>query len=297
MMKTYIVLPDVQIHNANAMSSTYTIGFPAMTAWLGAVHALQRNLAVWDPFFSDIVFSKTAVVCHSCHLQVQKGYRNTIIGTANPLKKKGGAYERPPFVAEARVHVTVTLVIETSRVRPEYKERCEHAITMLLPTMKIASGDVLKAGKAEIVYIDEEKEYGYKPLIAKMMPGYVLIERRDILEQEAAGSEDGLDTLLKFLQIHCHADSDAESGRTDWTYERAIPGWVIPISVGFKAISPLMQVSHQRDMTKPHRFAENIVTLGEFKMPYQFDDIDDMMWHYEYDEEQGLYICRNQKLQ
>ena len=130
-----------------------------------------------------------------------------------------------------------------------------------------------------------------------MMPGYVLIERRDILEQEAAGSEDGLDTLLKFLQIHCHADSDAESGRTDWTYERAIPGWIIPISVGFKAISPLMQVSHQRDMTKPHRFAENIVTLGEFKMPYQFDDIDDIMWHYEYDEEQGLYICRNQKLQ
>ena len=48
MMKTYIVLPDVQIHNANAMSSTYTIGFPAMTAWLGAVHALQRNLAVWE---------------------------------------------------------------------------------------------------------------------------------------------------------------------------------------------------------------------------------------------------------
>ena len=175
MMKTYIVLPDVQIHNANAMSS-YTIGFPAMTAWLGAVHALQRNLAVWDPVFSDIVFSKTAVVCRSCHLQVQKGYRNSIIGTANPLKKKGGAYERPPFIAEARVHVTVTLVIETSRVRPEYKERCEHAITMLLPTMKIASGDVLNAGKAEIVYIDEEKEYGYKPLIAKMMPGYVLIE-------------------------------------------------------------------------------------------------------------------------
>ena len=97
MMKTYIVLPDVQIHNANAMSSTYTIGFPAMTAWLGAVHALQRNLAVWDPVFSDIVFSKTAVVCRSCHLQVQKGYRNSIIGTANPLKKKGGAYERPPF--------------------------------------------------------------------------------------------------------------------------------------------------------------------------------------------------------
>lgn len=58
MMKTYIVLPDVQIHNANAMSSTYTIGFPAMTAWLGAVHALQRNLSVWDPIFQILHFPK-----------------------------------------------------------------------------------------------------------------------------------------------------------------------------------------------------------------------------------------------
>lgn len=295
-MRTYIVLPDLYIHNANAMSSTYTIGFPAMTAWLGAVHALQRNLSAYDSFFSDVVFSKTAVVCHACNLQVQKGYRNSIIGTANPLKKKGGAYERPPFIAEARVHVTVTLVIETSRILPEYKERCENSLNILLSAMKIASGDVLKAGKAEIIYIDEEKDYGYKPLIAKMMPGYVLIERRDILEQEVADSEDGMDALLKFLQVHCHADLDTETERMDWTYTKQIPGWIIPISVGFKAISPLMQVSHQRDMTKPHCFAENIVTLGEFKMPYQFDDIDDMMWHYEYDEKQGLYVCRNQNL-
>ncbi|MCI1823361.1 MAG: type I-F CRISPR-associated protein Csy2, partial [Megasphaera sp.] len=35
------------------MSSTYTIGFPAMTAWLGAVHALQRKIAKQDGF-SDL---------------------------------------------------------------------------------------------------------------------------------------------------------------------------------------------------------------------------------------------------
>ena len=51
MMKTYIVLPDVQIHNANAMSSTYTIGFPAMTAWLGAVHALPAEPIGMGPHF------------------------------------------------------------------------------------------------------------------------------------------------------------------------------------------------------------------------------------------------------
>lgn len=30
-MSTYLVIRKMQIHNANAMSSTYTIGVPAMT--------------------------------------------------------------------------------------------------------------------------------------------------------------------------------------------------------------------------------------------------------------------------
>ncbi|HNL81302.1 MAG TPA: type I-F CRISPR-associated protein Csy2, partial [Agitococcus sp.] len=41
-MRRFLLIPHIKIHNANAMSSPYTIGFPAMTAWLGAVHALQR---------------------------------------------------------------------------------------------------------------------------------------------------------------------------------------------------------------------------------------------------------------
>ena len=35
-VKTYLLLRHVRIHNANAFSSPLTIGFPAMTAWLGA---------------------------------------------------------------------------------------------------------------------------------------------------------------------------------------------------------------------------------------------------------------------
>lgn len=34
-MKKYLLLSQMQIQNANAMSSTCTIGFPAMTAWQG----------------------------------------------------------------------------------------------------------------------------------------------------------------------------------------------------------------------------------------------------------------------
>ena len=62
-MSTYLVIRKMQIHNANAMSSTYTIGVPAMTAWLGAVHALERKVRGLnqkkreDTDFSEIHFT------------------------------------------------------------------------------------------------------------------------------------------------------------------------------------------------------------------------------------------------
>jgi len=36
MIKRVLIIPHILVHNANALSSPFTIGFPAMTAWLGA---------------------------------------------------------------------------------------------------------------------------------------------------------------------------------------------------------------------------------------------------------------------
>ena len=61
--KKYLLLRQVKIHNANAFSSPLTIGFPAMTAWLGAMHALERKLRQCESL-SDIRLTKLAVSCH-----------------------------------------------------------------------------------------------------------------------------------------------------------------------------------------------------------------------------------------
>ena len=61
-MRRFVLIPHIKIHNANAMSSPYTIGFPAMTAWLGAVHALQRKLRETE--LSELTFPSVAVSCH-----------------------------------------------------------------------------------------------------------------------------------------------------------------------------------------------------------------------------------------
>jgi CRISPR-associated protein Csy2 len=65
-MSHFLLLPHLKIHNANAMSSPYTIGFPAITAWMGAVHALQRF--VNQQGFEEVKFTRLAISCHQFDL-------------------------------------------------------------------------------------------------------------------------------------------------------------------------------------------------------------------------------------
>ncbi len=118
-MKQLILIRRLKLHNANAISSPYSIGFPAMTAWLGAVHALQRQLQQQE-FFANVQLSRTAVSCHSLDVQTHKGagdYVHSIIGTANPLTKQG---ERSAFIEEARCHLEVSLCVNILSIETRF---------------------------------------------------------------------------------------------------------------------------------------------------------------------------------
>ena len=98
---TYLLLPEIQIQNANALSSLCTIGFPAMTAWMGAVHALERKVRLTESL-REVRFISLGVISHESRLQVYKNpgdYHYSIAISSNPLRKKGGnTFERPPFI-------------------------------------------------------------------------------------------------------------------------------------------------------------------------------------------------------
>ena len=147
-----------------------------------------------------------------------------------------------------------------------------------------------------IQYTDVDDPATIRRVRGMLMPGYVIIERRDILKQEMENGTNGLDALLDYTKVNMSARKDENGKITGWNLSRKGTGWIIPISVGFKGLSPLGICRNQRDKETQHRFAESAVTLGEFRMPYHFDSIDDMMWRYAYDENQELYLCRNQKI-
>ena len=296
-MRNFILIPHLKLHNANAMSSPYTIGFPAMTAWLGAVHALQRRLQ--GSKYSNITLDRVAISCHEFNLQTYKGqgdYVNSIIATANPLDKDGN---RPAFIEEARCHLDVSILIECLNfdLEPELFNEFMEYVRQLVVSMKFASGDVLDVKACEVIKCDDyaENNQDVKKILRKLMLGHVLIERRELIQNAMLEEQkDALDAVLDYLKVS-HTAVEDEYGRVAWSSSRKESGWLVPIAVGFQGISELGYAINQRDTNTPHRFAESVITLGEFIMPYRIKQLDDMLWQYHVDLDKNLYLCQNLK--
>ena len=291
-MRHFLLIPHLKIHNANAMSSPYTIGFPAMTAWLGAVHALQRKLKQQG---CDLNLNKVAVSCHDFNLQTYKGrgdFVHSIVGTANPLDKDGN---RPAFIEEARCHLEVSLLIEIESSSKRQRDQLLELVNGIVASMKFTSGDVLSAKPCTILIFDDDEDQSQqlRPILNKLMLGHVLIERRDLVIQSMQDGKDALDSVLDYLKV-THSSIQDEDGKVTWTSKRKAQGWLVPIAVGFQGISELGHAKNQRDVNTLHRFAESVLTLGEFVMPYRIESIDQLLWQYHVDLENNLYLCQNQ---
>jgi CRISPR-associated protein Csy2 len=290
MNRRFILISNLKIQNANAMSSPYTIGFPAMTAWLGGVHAIERKLNATKEF-KNVKLTSVAVSSHEFDLQTHRGerdYISSIIGTSNPIMIDGS---RSSFLEEARCHLTVSILIEFNGISGEFLDDLCDKVKETLICMKMASGDVLGVKSVKVCAIDDESDdSGMRKMLAMLMPGYVLQERRDLMKKSMQDGLDGIDALLKYLKVS-HCSEIDESGKVVWSSKKNSGGWIVPIAVGFNGVSDVGIAENQRDSETLHRFAESIVTLGEFVMPYKVENVDEILWSYKYDEKNNLYLC------
>ena len=298
MIRRILLLPHIAVQNANALSSPFTIGFPAMTAWLGAVCSLQRKVN-FDGLES-IIFKKTAVVTHSVELQTKRAegdfVRSIVVPKRPPSTRKEltdfNAGSAPSFIEEARCHLEVSLLIEYVGINRDEEETLKERVTHHLNTsMKIASGDILAFQDPRLVRIEEGNDFELRKLIRQIMPGYAIIERRELMIDAMEQGRDAMDALLDYLAVHHRCEKD-DSENVTWTSLRRTSGWIVPIASGFHGITGLGRTRNQRDPDTPHRFAEAVVTLGEFRMPHRIHSLDEIFWHYHTDLESNLYLCQ-----
>lgn len=317
-----LVLPRLRVQNANAISSPLTWGFPSITAFIGLMHALERKL----PAESGLQIWKVGVVCHHFEAQVTRGgFTRSFHLTRNPVDKDSST---AAIVEEGRVHLDITLVFEVSVRVDQSGEASRQAladhVASLLAGMRIAGGSVMpplvlhdpsshRRPKPYLVLLDDDAERrrkAFRRLSRRWLPGFVLVSRDDLLQerltalQRGGGKATVLDAWLSLSRLTHRASKvpkpDAKAGEPDevieWASERA-KGWVVPIPVGYSALSTLHapgEVANARDGITPFRFVESVYSIGQWISPHRLGDARDLFWVDDYDDASGLYRCINE---
>lgn len=302
----WLLLPHLRVQNANAISGPFSWGFPAPSAFTGFVHALSRKLP--DAPGAPVRLEGVGIVCHRFEPQVGDGFVKGFSLSRNPVDHTGSP---TAFVEEGRVHLEVSLLIgaygETVELSTANQlDDMAHRLYELAQGQRLAGGSLLpslSATNPSLTHTDRP-ERELRSLRRQLLPGFALVERSDRLEQHLQAlrqdSPDAtpLDALMDACALHWDCETtEREDGSThaDWRVRSRL-GWLVPMPVGYRAISPLYEpgtVRNARDNDTPFRFVESLYSLGEWISPHRVDDLQDLLWHHHAEPEQGLYRCTN----
>ncbi|EHJ94022.1 type I-F CRISPR-associated protein Csy2 [Vreelandella boliviensis] len=310
-VKNLLVLPRLRVQNANAISSPMTWGFPAMSAFVGLMHALERKLYAAG---INVSLSNVGVICHDFDAQATEGgYIRGFHLTRNPVDKTGGT---AAIVEEGRIHLDITVVftIDSAAAESEHEHIAEK-IGEIVAGMRIAGGSVIPnravpshKQRPQWVTLDddeERRESKFARLKRRWLPGFALTLRDDYLTEhhqtlqqqnpEASLLDAWLD--LSRLNHYCALENKGESNEKPvWQVQRPYRGWLVPIPVGYGAISDLFnpgEVANARDNKTQFRFVESLYSIGEWVSPHRMKQPEDLLWYVENDEEAGLYRLNN----
>lgn len=326
-----LVLPRIRVQNANAISSPLTWGFPSITAFTGLMTALARRIGP----DAGLRFGGVGVVCHGFEAQVTQGGYTKAFALKKPgivKRKEFDQYEKdgtpPAIVEEGQVHLDITLVfdvkISDALLDDNTRAQCAAQIGECLAGMRIAGGSVMpplpgtlrRTPKPRLVLLESdapERAKQFQRLRRQWLPGFALVSRDDVLQARlsamcadvpASAAPPGLlDAWLDLSRINYRASrrtvEDKATGKSTEVVEWATdsrPGWLVPIPVGYAALSELCppgSVAAARDPKVPFRFVESVYSMGQWISPHRLNDLSQLTWHNRYDADQGLYRCVN----
>lgn len=308
-----LVLPHLHIHNANAISSPLTHGFPSVTAFMGLTWALARQTREQG---MDLDFAGFGVVCHSHQEQTtQGGFISSFCLTRNPIDKDGST---AAIVEEGRIHLEISLLLAIRcrrwLQRPEERDTDCARVARILAGMRLAGGTFLPPDKpwqkryqayaVDFSGSETDRLTQFHALRMRLLPGFALVARDDLLEKRLAQLQttnpqaSRLDAWLSLARINWHFEpASAENPEQgEWHHDRAGLGWVVPIPVGYGALAPLQpagSVAQARDATTPFRLVESLYSVGQWIAPHRLENATQLLWYADSQPDSGLYRCSN----
>ena len=271
MNKPLLLLPRLRVQNANAIAGPLSYGFPSPTAFLGFADIIERRVA-------DAAFDGCGIICHSHEQQVvDGGYEKQFTSQRHPYTsgwKSKFVDKQSANLQEARMHFEVSLLLEMrEELHEDDAEDMIDEIETLIPKLRIAGGLILPQVPRPEIYNPPLSSKEMAKLKRRLMPGFSLVDRSDVLEEHRNG-QPAIDALLDLCRLNSYFDGEK------WAY-RTTPGWFVPTVVGYSALSELYEpgtVKATRDETVPFRFCEALYGLGQWVSPHRFKDPEQMIW-------------------
>ena len=329
-----LLLPRLRVQNANAISSPLTWGFPPPSAFTGFTHALQRRLNSQglDLRFGSVGIACHQFEPQT--FQPPGRYTQVFNLTRNPLDKDGNT-QAIVEEGRTHLEVSLIITVSGDDC-PLNDEQCTALAANVLHQaegMRLAGGSILpnpRRGKHPARWMDwpanrEGQSSAFAQLRRHLAPGFVLVSRSQLLAdhvtamQSVRSEATALDALLDLCALHytpptlTTTDAEIATGvgddaadvqvvnapavvSKDWTVLRRKPGWLVPLPVGYAAISPLYapgEVKIARDNDTPFRFVESVLSLGEWVGPHRIKNLHDLLWRHHAQPEAGLYVTHN----
>jgi len=300
-----LLLPHLQVQNANAISGPLSWGFPPPATFLGFAHALERRMRnTWDMRFSGV-----GIVCHRfTPLTTRPNRRRYRVFNLmrHPVRAgyKKWQDKNAALIEEGRARMEISLLLECEADLDADPEEYLEQIAETVRGMRLAGGSILpmRGSAPRPLWLSRPKDDMdiIRQLRRRLLPGFALVHRPDLLTErlnqlrELNPEADALDALLDLSALHVEPTA-GETGRVHWQYQRA-PGWMVPLPIGYSGLTGTYrpgQVAHARDEETPFRFVESIYSLGQWISPHRIHQPGQLMWRYQTDEPNGLYLCAN----
>jgi CRISPR-associated protein Csy2 len=310
-LKSLLILRYISVENANAISG-FTYGFPSVSNFLGFAHVISRSLN--EKY--KLNTSGVAIISHNHQINA---YRPEQYGdyyfsqTRNPLTNEA---KTAPFNQEGKMHLCVTLIIRCNFNSDDFdanKDEFTKYVKNICLRQRIAGGLIKHIKEVEFIEIPQKEQDRlsfYNKQKKKLLPGFALTDRTDLLERhyeslkEIDNSVEKIDAWLDFCALKYQAENFNKSDETikdkslaTWSLvSKPAGGWLVPINVGYCAISKIYkpgEVLNTRDQSVSFRFVESVYSIGEWISPHRVSDFSQLFWDYEAEPEKGWYICKN----
>lgn len=296
----YILIKNIRIQNANAISSPMTYGFPAITGFTGAIHALSRKISA-IPELEEISLDGVLISCYECQPQTYREARYkeyTFNQTRNPILKSG---KTASIIEEGRCHLRVSLIVGVyaeDDLEPEQQDCLLKTINIKIQQQRLAGGSVIGLDRFNPVTFVKDSKIG--DLTHSLLPAFILMNAEqdltDITQQLQINNPEAsaLDALIATTTLQ-HIPIEDGNGAINWQTQsfKQGRGWLVPIPIGFQGISDCYEpdvMQNVRNPEYPSQYVEAIYGLGKWVFPHRINNLADALWYQQYDGAHNLYL-------